>query len=189
LLSLLSDQLDASSLERDLAAETDVVSAECHAWILAGADLLLLADDIAYDAGPYFSPALFAHILLPRYQQIVARVAGLGVPLGFHSDGDLSLLLPALVGVGFACFSLQPEAVSVAEFRARFGGQVTLLSGIRAEWLSQRLTHRIVSPDPSADLADLAGARNLILASACGISTLDAVAALKKLYRVVDVLR
>lgn len=187
LLSLLSSSLGDPRVELYLSVETIPVCEECEYWIEAGADLILLADDIAYSKGPYFSPVMFAQLLLPRYQHILSTITNLGVPVGFHSDGDLSILLPALVAAGFSCLSIEPEAVSLNEFRIRYGEQVTLLSGIRAEWLNQQHPRK-VSSDPFTELANVTYTRNLILASACGLSTPNSVVALKELYRFVDCL-
>lgn len=186
LLSLLSSLRDASYVERDLAEEANLACEECVAWVEAGADLILLADDIAHSAGPYFSPILFAQLLLPRYQHVLATCASLEIPVGFHSDGSLSLLLPDLVTAGFSCLSLEPEAVSLTEFRSHYGSQITLLSGIRAEWLLKRHLPGIESQYPFNELADLIGDGNLILTSACGLSTPESVSALKELYCQVD---
>ncbi len=187
-LSLLSGLRDGSRIARELAVEADFALGECEAWIEAGADLVLLADDLAHSAGPYFSPALFSQLILPLYQQLLSK-AGRGVPVGFHSDGDITLLLPGLVSAGFSSFSLEPEAVSLAGFRARYGRKITLISGIRAAWLDNGHPGGIASADLSAGLAEVTGVGSLILASACGLSTPGSVTALKELYRMADGLK
>ena len=151
---------------------------EVAAWEEAGADLILVADDLAYDKGPYFSPALFATLLLPHYQRLFLPSRRQS-PMGFHSDGDITLLLPALIRAGFTCLSLEPEATSPSAVWQRFGQRVTLLTGIPAAWL----TTPVASSQVLSGLADLALGGSLILASACGLFERSSVGNLKMIYQ------
>ena len=148
---------------------------EVDAWDEAGADLIILADDLAYDGGLYFSPALFDRLLMDHYRLMLRRRR----PMGFHSDGDLTHLLPALTKAGFSCFSLEPEATSPRTVWQRFGRQVTLLSGIPAAWLATPVRSSEVLPE----LVDLAHSGSLVLASACGLFEPSFIENLKMIYR------
>lgn len=163
---------------RRIAALAGQMQREVDAWDDAGADLIMLADDLAYDGGPYFSPTLFRRLLVPHYQRLLLA-ARRRLPIGFHSDGDLTRVLPALVQAGFACFSLEPEATGPIAVWRRFGHQVTLLSGIPAAWL----TTPVPTSDVLSGLADLARGGSLILASACGLFEPSCVDSLKTIYR------
>ena len=170
----------------DLARETE---REVDGWTLAGADLIVLADDVAHTGGPLFSPALFERELVPHYRRLLdgagPRSPGHGRQrplLGFHSDGDLSRLLPALVRAGFACFSLEPEATAPAEVWRRFGRRVTLLTGIPAAWLTRFVDWSQVAPA----LAELTRGGSLILASTCGVFERRGLENLATIYRLTD---
>jgi uroporphyrinogen-III decarboxylase len=165
-----------SDTEQQIAALATRVQLEAGAWEDAGADLIMLADDLAYNGGPYFSPTLFRRLLVPHYRRLL--LAARRLPIGFHSDGDLSRLLPALVSAGFACFSLEPEATSPSAVWQRFGHHVTLLSGIPAAWL----TTPVAAANVQAELQDLVRGGSLILTSACGLFEPSSVDRLKTIY-------
>jgi uroporphyrinogen decarboxylase len=167
--------------ERRIAALARQARREVDAWDEAGADLIMLADDLAYDGGPYFAPALLDRLLLPHYRRLLLGVRRRR-PIGFHSDGDLTRLLPALIQAGFACFSLEPEATRPNAVWRRFGRHVTVLSGIPAAWL----TTPVASSDVLSGLADLSRGGSLILGSACGLFEPGSVDRLKTIYRLAD---
>jgi uroporphyrinogen decarboxylase len=164
-----------------LAALADAAEREVEAWITAGADLIILADDLAYSGGPYFAPTLLDRLLVPHYQRL-CQVAQPRLPIGFHSDGNLVRLLPALVHAGFSCFSLEPEATSPAAVWQHYGRHLTMLSGIPAAWLTTPLE----PPEVLSALAELLAGGSLILASACGLFEQSSVANLREIYRLVD---
>ncbi|MGO8685153.1 MAG: uroporphyrinogen decarboxylase family protein [Thermoleophilia bacterium] len=164
-----------------LAALADAAQREIEAWVTAGADLIILADDVAYTGGPYFAPALLDRLLLPHYQRL-CRAVQPTLPIGFHSDGDLVRLLPTLVQAGFSCFSLEPEATCPAQVWRHYGRHLTMLSGIPAAWLTLPL-------EPSGvrfELTQLLSGGSLILASACGLFEPSSTANLREIYRLTE---
>ena len=176
-----------AALAPRLAALARETEREVEGWSLAGADLVVLADDVAYAGGPLFSPALFERLLVPQYRRLLAGPPPLDgerrrPTLGFHSDGDMRRLLPALVRAGFSCFSLEPEATAAGEVWRRFGRRVTLLTGIPAAWLTSAVDWR----DVTSALADLACGGSLILASTCGLFEPRSLENLTTIYRLAD---
>lgn len=177
--SALRTTADAGIKAR-LAGLAEETAREVDGWTLAGADLIVLADDVAYAGGPLFSPTLFERLLVPHYRRLLDRRRR--PPVGFHADGDVSRLLPALVQAGFTCFSLEPEATGPDGVWRRFGRRMTLLTGIPAAWLGASVDWSEVA----SVLADLACGGSLILASACGLFEPGAIENLKTIYRLAD---
>lgn len=175
-----------NQVQREVTAQAALVHEELGAWASAGADLALLADDLAWSGGLYFSPALFARLLLPCYRQSLLSSAGLRLPLGFHADGDLSPLLPVLVELGFSFFSLEPEAANLAEIQSCIGDRAALLSGIRAAWLSPAGPPGALAGDVAAEISSLLLGGRLILASSCGLYDPASVNAIREVYRIAD---
>lgn len=170
-------------LRQELAIQTGLVQQEISAWADAGADLMLLADDIAYAGGPYFSPGVFIDLLLPSYLQLLAGAINIGVPMGFHSDGDMTVLLPFLNGFSFLC--PEPEAIDLGEKKGhRVSGAV--LSGIRAAWLDPTCLGGIPESQISAEISSLASSGPLMLGSACGLFDPRSLTALREVYRIAD---
>jgi hypothetical protein len=63
-------------------------------------DAVFLADDIAFNSGPLFSPQWFERAYIPRVSRIVAAFHRRGTKVLFHSDGNLYRLLDGLVEAG-----------------------------------------------------------------------------------------
>ena len=172
--------------EREVSSRAALVGEEVRAWCEAGADLVLLTDDIAYNRGLYFSPALFTRLLLPHYRQVLRTACEHGVPTGFHSDGDLAILLPTLIDAGFSFFSLEPEAMNLSEVRRLHGDGFSLISGIRAEWLSNAGGISTEAINLPREVSSLRHIGRLILASSCGLYEPSSAAFLEKVYRAAD---
>lgn len=172
--------------ERQVSSMASLAGEELSAWCDAGADLVLLADDIAYNRGPYFSPTLLKRLLLPLYRNLLLSAGERGVPMGFHSDGDLTLILQDLTETGFSLFSLEPEAMDLSEVRHRFGDKFTLIAGIRASWLDGSGQFGSGEIDLRREISSLASLGRIILASSCGLYGPSSVARLADVYRVAD---
>ncbi|MFZ5591709.1 MAG: uroporphyrinogen decarboxylase family protein [Bacillota bacterium] len=160
-------------------------AAELAAAARAGADMLILCDDIAYNHGPYFSPAQFRSALLPLYRQMKNSLPA-GLPLGFHSDGKVSAVLPLLTAEGFTVFNLEPEAMTPDELERCLPRQATLLGGIPAAWLMGPGRVKEQAAEIRQCIAGLSQSYPLILASACGISSAQQLERLKHIYRLAD---
>jgi len=167
-------------LERNAALAIDELTAADS----AGADLLILCDDVAYNRGLYFSPEHFKSILLPLYRKLKKAIRGSKL-VGFHSDGNVASIIALLAKEGYSIFSLEPEAMPLADLCRRLPENILILSGIKAEWL--------MGPDPGNDeteemiryITDLKNRCRLILASSCGLSDVRSLERLKKIYKLV----
>ncbi|NHM27267.1 hypothetical protein G7K71_09770 [Desulfofundulus sp. TPOSR] len=171
-------------LEEQLKKNTALAATELEAADNAGADLLLLCDDIAYTQGLYFSPEQFRSILLPLYRRLRNTISGDKL-MGFHSDGNIESIIISLIQEGYSAYSLEPEAMHLVELCRRLPENVIILSGIKAGWL--------MGPDPDDNeeaemlqyINDLKNSCKLILASSCGLPDIRSLERLKKIYRLV----
>lgn len=85
----------------ELRQRSDQVIGRMKQGIDAGAHGIIIADDIAYHRGTYMSPDFVGRHLLPIWQDQVNAAATLGVPVFFHSDGNLKAVLPSIIAAGF----------------------------------------------------------------------------------------
>jgi len=107
---------------------------EVRAGIAAGADAILVADELSSASGPLVSPDYALDALMPCYHRCAGEINAAGVPALFHSDGDVRALMPALVRAGFAAIhlgGLSPEPFLASLSAARSAGLV-VLGGIEA---------------------------------------------------------
>ena len=152
----------------------------------AGIGLVVIGDDVGYAGGLYFSPEVFRSHLLPFYRLAVGRLSSEGIAAGWHSDGSVAPILPDLVQCGFRFFSLEPECVDLLGFKRANGPRISLIGGIRAEWLITE------EPGPEQqirwrnEIDSLAGEGGLIVGSCCGIHSPLFLSRLRRLYRLFD---
>ncbi len=66
----------------------------------AGADGILIADDIAYNQGTTVSPEALRAFFFPSLGKQVEAMASLKIPVFFHSDGNLNAVMDDLVATG-----------------------------------------------------------------------------------------
>jgi len=107
---------------------------EARAGVAAGASALLVADELASDAGWLVSPDFALEALVPCYRQLAA--AG-DWPSAFHSDGDVRALYPALAHAGFAAVHIAAgePGQTAAAFRATRAAGLVPMGGIAARAL------------------------------------------------------
>jgi uroporphyrinogen decarboxylase len=103
----------------------------------AGADGIMIGDDIAYNQGTYFSPAVMRQILFPQLKKMVARIKETGKPVFFHADGNLNQVLPDLAELGIdGLHSLQPSAgMDIKEIKRAYGDRLCLMGNMDLDWL------------------------------------------------------
>ena len=87
--------------------------------------------DLAYKSGPLFSPAFLRRVVFPHIERLVAAYHRRGIPVVFHSDGNLWRILDDLVALGID--GLNPIEVLAgmdpAELRRRYP-RLVLVGGI-----------------------------------------------------------
>jgi len=152
----------------------------------AGIELVILGEDLAYRDNLYFSPALFSEILLPCYRSLIKTLPSKRFALGWHSDGDVSAILADLVNCGFRFFSLEAECVDLLAFKRTHGPRVTLVGGLRTDWLHADMTDAHLAQECLSEIRSLLKEGGFILSSSCGLHDLAFPHRLKRIYRLLD---
>ena len=100
----------------------------------AGADGILIGDDVAYNTGTYISPDKMREIVFPALKNEVKliRVYSPDTPIFFHSDGDLRNIMDDIIDCGYdAIQSLQPTAnMDIAWLKEKYGDKICLMGNI-----------------------------------------------------------
>jgi uroporphyrinogen decarboxylase len=97
--------------------------------ITQGAEVLVLGDDAGFGGGPMISPRMWREYILPYHKRIVDA---LDVPLIWHSDGNVELLLSMAIEAGFVGFhGLDPVAgMDLAKIKKEFGQHLVLIGNV-----------------------------------------------------------
>lgn len=119
-------------LAAEFKSTSDRVMAAMEQGVAAGAHGIILADDIAYNQGTYMSPDFIERHLQPFWKAQTATANELGVPVFFHSDGNLNKALPHIVAAGFdGLHCIEPAAgMNIVEIAAQPGQPLCLMGGI-----------------------------------------------------------
>ncbi len=141
-----------------------------------GLDLVLVADDIAYNAGTFLSPRLCDELVFPYYERIVRgiKAADPAVPVMLHTDGNVSEVMERIIACGYdGVHSLQPSAgMDIAEVKRRYGERLCLMGNLDINRLLPYGTPDEVRAATRALLETAAPGSGFIL-STCNVLTKD----------------
>jgi len=99
-----------------------------------GFDFLWMADDIAFNSGPMFSPKMYRELLLPYTRRVAEAIT---VPWVYHSDGDLTPLLDDMLTQGMdAIHPLEPGSMDPVALKERYGSRIALVGNINIDTLT-----------------------------------------------------
>lgn len=129
LLAFLDDVKLARSV-LDMVAEVN--QEVIRRAIRAGADVVVLGDDYAGNAGPLMSPQLFRDFLLPHLQKTVDIIHAEGAYCIKHSDGNIWSLIGMLVNTGADGLNpIEPTAgMDMADVKSAYGDRICLIGNI-----------------------------------------------------------
>lgn len=120
---------DPALIHKLMADRTAWSVAMCRKAVSLGAELLVIGDDGAHQDGPMISPPMWREFVLPYHCQIVRSV---DVPVIWHSDGNVTSLLPFAIESGFAgVHGLEPAAgVDLGQIKDEYGEDLVLVGNI-----------------------------------------------------------
>jgi uroporphyrinogen decarboxylase len=103
----------------------------------AGADFIFLANDVAFNSGPFISPRQFSEFVTPYLARQVAHIRERDGIAFVHSDGDLMPILDDLLSVGpHVLHSIDPMAgMDIAEVKRLTYGRVALMGNVQCSLL------------------------------------------------------
>lgn len=128
---------DISDRPEELHAEaerrTRAAMDRCSQLAEAGAEFIHLANDVAFNAGPFISPPQFHEFVTPYLARQVQHLRALGVIPFVHTDGDIAPILDEYLSLGAACFqSVDPMAgMDIAETKRRCAGKMALMGNVQ----------------------------------------------------------
>lgn len=125
------------AFNRDLVIELVTLAAEYGKKCIKiaselGAEIIVTADDIAYNNGLFFSPQDFRELFLPSFKEMVSYAKGLGLYFIKHTDGDITCLLQDFVDAGIDCIDpIDPlGSMSLLEVKKQFGDKICLKGNV-----------------------------------------------------------
>jgi len=105
--------------------------------INAGAHGIILADDLAYDHGPFLNPLILREVLFPSYRLFINRLQQHKVPVFFHCDGNLETLMEDIITLGFdglQCIEWA-QGDKLKHLKENYGSQLCFMGNLPLEKL------------------------------------------------------
>lgn len=102
---------------------------QARRFAAAGVDAVRLGDDIATQQGLMVSLPMYREFLRPYHEVVVATVreSAPEIAVAYHSDGNLTPLLPDLIAIGVRAINpVQPECMDLLATRREYGRDLTL---------------------------------------------------------------
>ena len=93
-----------------------------------GVDMIWTGDDVGSQHQMLISPRMWRRYLKPRMAQFIAELKGINpnVKVAYHSDGDVSRIIPELIEIGLDVLNpIQPASMDPAEVKKEYGGQLS----------------------------------------------------------------
>jgi uroporphyrinogen decarboxylase len=168
LMDLAADPAFAEAL---MDAVLDVWLAEAEATMRAVgdcADVVVYADDIAFQDRPMFSTAMYRRLIRPRQRRVFDLLRRSGMKVFYHSCGNVRPLIADLVEMGVDI--LNPVQVSAAgmgdtaALKAQWGDALTFWGGIDTQSVLPRGSTDEVRWEVLQRLDDLAAGGGYVLA-------------------------
>ena len=124
-------------IHAEAGARTARALAAFDPLIDAGADYIHIVNDVAFNAGPFISPAQFSEFVTPYLARQVAHIRDRGCIPFVHTDGNIMPILDDYLSLGAACFqSVDPMAgMDIAEVKRRCHGKMALMGNVQCSLL------------------------------------------------------
>jgi len=145
--------------------------AEAKAMLRAvgdAADVVIYADDIAFQSGPMVSPGMYRRLLRPRQARVFDLLASSGLKVLYHSCGNILSLLGDLVDMGVD--AVNPVQVSAgpmgdtAALKREWGDRLAFWGGIDTHEVLPYGSVDHVRAEVRRRIADLAPGGGYVLA-------------------------
>ena len=111
----------------------------------AGADFIFMPNDVAFNAGPFVSPPVFADLVTPYLARQVAHVRAQGSYALVHTDGMLMPVLDQMLSLNANLLhSIDPMAgMDIAEVKRLTAGKMALMGNVQCSLLQDGPRERI----------------------------------------------
>jgi uroporphyrinogen decarboxylase len=134
---LLLDYMIDPDLALSLARiTTDFCKAAIGMAADAGADVVALEGDLAFNTSTLMSPDQYRRFVKPYHAEIVECTHQIGLKIIKHSDGNLWPILDDLLEVGFdGIHPIQPQCMDIKQVKAHLKGKAAVLGNIDCSFL------------------------------------------------------
>ncbi len=123
---------DRPFVERLFDICTDYYVKMAEIAVEEGVDVLFMADDIAFKSGTFVEPDSFKELWMPRAKRIIQVGKDAGLPVMFHSCGNLTNVMDGIImELGLDALNpIEPYSMDIYDVKKRYGDRLTLSGNI-----------------------------------------------------------
>ena len=174
-------------LQQILVDEAAQVSQLVYACLECKPHTLIIADDIAYRQSTLVNVNDLEQHLFVFYRDWIKEAHRHGIPVFFHSDGNLTGALPGLITTGFdGLAGCELECQDIPALKREYGQKLIFITGIPAELMECAELNSNHREEFIKLVVNLNSGGNFILGSSAGLASARQFANLKILYRWAD---
>lgn len=136
-----------------------------------GANGIVIADDVAYQRGLLLSPDRLKARFLPSLARQAETCHAEGLPVFYHSDGNINAILGDIVGCGFdGLQGIEAAAgMDLAAIKAEFGRQLCFWGNLDPNCLTEALSDEDLEANVGAVFSSGARHGGLIFGTSSGL--------------------
>ena len=140
--------------------------------IEAGADAIIIGDDLGYTNNLFASPATMRQYVLPRLKTMVEAYHVVGCKVILHCDGNINAILADVVGLGIdGLHPIEKKAgMNLSQIKKGFGTQVCLFGNVDSSTTLAYGTKEEIEEEVKQCLRDAAQGGGYIIGSDHSIS-------------------
>jgi uroporphyrinogen decarboxylase len=133
----LKNLLKLVHVEGDLVRETIYRLSAHYSKVLTrvleeDVDAIWFFGDLATNRGPFISPSMYEDLFFHPHRQLFRLAGARGVPVVFHSDGDIRLLVPSFLREGVN--AIQPldalAGMDVVKLKEQYGDRLAFMGNV-----------------------------------------------------------
>jgi uroporphyrinogen decarboxylase len=177
---------DPGGTRKAIEREARIVNSVAENCTDNGADAVMMAEDIAFDSGSFFSPTIFHDVIQPLYSKFVDNVHRRGALALFHSCGNITNVTPDIISSRFDGLSCQMECLDILLLKRTYGAQITLFTGLSREFLENKSPSSEQKQRFSQIIKGLGANGGFALSSSSGLYSSNMANNLRELYRLTD---
>lgn len=124
-------------IERIAAYQSSLVAQ----WLERGADVIVFGDDYGMQDRLFMAPEMWRRFYRPPLEMLFDQARAGGAQVGIHADGNITEILPDLVGMGLKLLNpVQKYALDLEWVGETFGGKLCFHSGVNHQVTMPRAT-------------------------------------------------
>jgi uroporphyrinogen decarboxylase len=130
-----------------------------------------IQDDLAYTSGLMISPGQLRKIFFPWLKRAAEIAHAFGRPLIFHTDGDVSAVIPDVIAAGVdALHPIEPKCMDIVAVKKQYGDRLALIGNVDLGYTLTRGAPQEVAEEVKFLIKNVAPGGGYLLSSANSIT-------------------